>query len=713
MHKIVLGMLFVSYTYAAGEIGSVTAYEDQSMWTALYALAIIGMSSLFLSSYRLKHATRKHKEALRLKDEMNVKHRAILETMSHNIEVSAKGIRRYKEVIKQNDFKSISEDIFKKEMYRFEENETLLLDTTHELIDFLQIQSDSLEIIEEPYKLNNTLNDIYGFISDYIKEYKTELIYDISPDVATELHGDSKRIAQVLRTFLIDMISGAENTLVILKVSSTENEKGQLIFQMHNRDKMMLDEEIKALFSSYAISENYKSKEKLDLYVAYELVKQMGGTLDVKSSQTDGTTYRIELPYKPIKTSLLKSQKSKDKRLLILEDDAQRSQLLLNIMQQHDMKIDCADSQSLVSHMPNFYNYDMVIVNTKLLFLTIVEKLDKVKKEKPLIVIETYNSYEKKFTNKRYQLIDASIQKPLQSEQIYTLLENSFEKNSAKNDHSVEAEKESSPVLKNREGVTVDSFSKFSHMHILIVEDNSMNQKILRGVLRNSGIAITMVNNGQEALDEIQKNSDLDLIFMDTNMPVMDGYEATKKIRETFDKRQLPIVAISAIGFKNDIVKMKKAGANTFLHKPFQLGELFSAFSMFEAQSKGKIKNIDHKLTKYKANVEILDIDKGIKQANSAVFYKELLEEVLANLTELDSSVVKWINKRKDVKTYEFISHALKLSETIGATAFVKILKEMNLLFIHKEEKRLQEYLPLYTKEWNRLKSEIETYLKS
>jgi len=711
MHKILLFMLLISSLYSAQTSSVASPLEEQNMWFALFGLGAIGLLSLLVSSYRLKRIVLKHQELLQLKEDTNIKHQVILETMGQNIEVSAKGIRRYKEVLKKNDFKTISEDFFQEEMNRFEKSETLLLDATHELIDFLQIKSSKLEIVDESYKLNNVLNETYGFISDHIVKYKTELLYDIDPDMSTELQGDSKRISQVLRTFLIDILSSEDSGRVTLHVSSDSEDSNHIIFKLHNKTKKMLNEEINALFSNYTIDESYKSKDKLDLYVAYELVKQMDGSLDVQSNEANGTTYTIVLPYKPIKTSPLKSQKSVNKRLLILEDDEQGSQNLFKIFQQHDLNIDCADSQSLVSHMPDFHDYDIVIVNTKLLFLTIVEKLEKVKKEKSLIVVETYNSYETRYTGKSYQLVDESIQKPFQNEQVYELLEKVFEKKS--DEKTIKTQSKSYAALPKVEGITIESFAKFSNTHVLIVEDNIMNQKLLKGVLRNSGMKVIIVNNGQEALDEIEKNGDFNLVLMDTNMPVMDGYEATEKIRKKYDREQLPIVAISAVGFKNDISKMESAGANTFLHKPFQLGELYSAFSKYATQSKSKVNKIDLKDPKYKGNVDILNIEKGIKYSSSAVFYKELLQEVLTNLNEIDDQFIKWIHKRKDKKSKEFISHALKLAETIGASSFEKILKEMYQLFVYKEENRLSEYLPIYTKEWHKLSKEIEGYLKS
>jgi CheY-like chemotaxis protein len=221
-----------------------------------------------------------------------------------------------------------------------------------------------------------------------------------------------------------------------------------------------------------------------------------------------------------------------------------------------------------------------------------------------------------------------------------------------------------------------------------------------------------MLNNGQEAVKEIEQNKNYDMILMDINMPVMDGVDATKIIRKQYDKEQLPIIAISAVGFEDDILKMQNVGANGYLHKPFQLGELYSAFLMFGINSKNKMDTETLQIPNHTIDSNILNINKGVEQLNSDEKYKEFLQEVLLNLKEIEASVEKWITKRKYKKTKEFISYALKLAEAIGASSFEKILKEMEQLFIDQEEGRITEYVSLYNKEWQRLREEIERYLK-
>jgi len=702
MRKFLLFIGFFSFSYANTLPYGASVQDEQTFWIALFGLALIGIFALFLSSDQIRQINKKHDKMLKVQSEIQQKQQMILEFMSEKIETSTKGIVLHKQVLMQNSFENMTAEFFHEEMERFEESEALLLDATHELIDFLQIKSGNLEIQEETYKLSNMLNETYGFISDAFKKSKTELVYDVDPNVATELKGDSKRIEQVLRTLLTDIFTDVQNSVVSLKVSLVEQDNKKLSFELHNKDKKITQEEIKSLFSSYAL------KEKLDLYIAYELVNQMGGSLSVQSSKDDGTSYKIELPYQPQKASLLLSKKSKGKKVLVVEKEQKVGHIIANILREHKVDVEVYNPQRLKSHMPNFYHYDMVLINTTLFSYTLLDKLKKVRSEKEFQVIELQNIYDKSdFLDADKKAIDTTLQKPLQNEQIFNVLEKLFD--IEKNNRSKNLKFIS---LKETAGVTHNSFTIFSHVYVLIVEDNLINQKILKKVLGDSGMKIIMANNGQEALDEVKKNKELDLVFMDTNMPTMDGYEATKKIREIYDEKQLPIVAISGVGFQNDLAKMASVGANAYLHKPFQIGELYSAFAMYATEEKSKIKNVNCKLSKYKGNKQILDIQKGISSSHTAIFYKEILHEVLVTLKDSDILMDKWSIQREDDKTKVFISDTIRLAEIIGATSFLKTLTEINQLFVFKEGHRLKEYMSLYKKEWDILKKEIEEYLK-
>ena len=268
-------------------------------------------------------------------------------------------------------------------------------------------------------------------------------------------------------------------------------------------------------------------------------------------------------------------------------------------------------------------------------------------------------------------------------------------------------------ALKETKGVNRESLSLFSHATVLIAEDNPMNRKILRGILEPSGMTVICVDNGQEAVNIISKNSEVDLVLMDTDMPVMNGYEATLKIRKMYTAKSLPIIAIAGSGFIDEMEKISEVGVNSYLHKPFKLGELYTAFATYAKEEQLKVKNVANKLKRYEGNAKVLDVKLGIKRSMTAIFYKETLREAQVTLRNYEKEVEYCVVQREDAKLKSILPEIIRLSEVIGAHNYVKILKEIDHLFSFKEEYRLSEYFPYYLKAWKELDEEITEYLKS
>jgi DNA-binding response OmpR family regulator len=198
---------------------------------------------------------------------------------------------------------------------------------------------------------------------------------------------------------------------------------------------------------------------------------------------------------------------------------------------------------------------------------------------------------------------------------------------------------------------------------------------------------------------------------MDTNMPVMDGYEATKQIRKFRSGKMLPIIAIESIGFTHSMHEID--GINAFLHKPFKIGQLYTALMTYTSHKQSTVKHIMHKLSKYEPNNAVLNIKKGISHANTAIFYKEVLLETGITLNHSDNVLESYILKAEYKELKSFMLDTIRLSEIIGATGLRKILIEMMQTFDYKQENKLQDYIPIYKKELTLLKSEISEYLKT
>ena len=137
-------------------------------------------------------------------------------------------------------------------------------------------------------------------------------------------------------------------------------------------------------------------------------------------------------------------------------------------------------------------------------------------------------------------------------------------------------------IMPDTEDADKESFVDFTGFRLLIVEDNLINQKILLGVLRDSGMKIDVANNGQEALDFLlQEKREYDIVLMDISMPVMDGEECTKNIRKHEEFINMPVVAFTAFAMGPEIEEMFNVGVNGYMTKPLNVKKLYTVFARF------------------------------------------------------------------------------------------------------------------------------------
>ena len=249
--------------------------------------------------------------------------------------------------------------------------------------------------------------------------------------------------------------------------------------------------------------------------------------------------------------------------------------------------------------------------------------------------------------------------------------------------------------------IKIDSITSLQGSNILLVEDNQINQEIVLGLLEQNGIIIDIANNGQEAVDKYNKNpSKYELILMDIQMPIMDGYEATKYIREL--NLELPIVALTANAMNEDIQRTRLAGMNDHLNKPIELEKLYKIL----------LKHISKKVDARSLEIEIeeditipifetLDINRGLDHlANSKKLYIKLLTDFKKDYKNLNLDNL-------DEASFKLKIHTLKgLLGTIGATFLYKTTKEL-------DDTQNRDLLPKFYEQLNLVIDELEEKLTS
>lgn len=280
--------------------------------------------------------------------------------------------------------------------------------------------------------------------------------------------------------------------------------------------------------------------------------------------------------------------------------------------------------------------------------------------------------------------------------------------------------------IHDAQGINKSDFIVFRGARLLIVEDNTINQKVILRVLNRSGIKIDMANNGEEAIRYLEhQNGNYDFILMDISMPIMDGYTATRIIRSQEQYDHIPIVSLTSLGLDHEIKKMYDSGMNACLIKPLKIGQLYSVFSLFlKKQNVLDTSHIDYdeedeyeeeyEAIDYIEDISILDTKSGIVYSKgNEVLYIEILKEFLEVYSNNFEQFREYIEKEDYESILALTRDMSGLAGAIGANNMTHLLSEINQLFIYGAQKQLSLYIDGYKKELEYLTNQIQRYIES
>ncbi|QFR43062.1 response regulator [Sulfurimonas xiamenensis] len=230
-------------------------------------------------------------------------------------------------------------------------------------------------------------------------------------------------------------------------------------------------------------------------------------------------------------------------------------------------------------------------------------------------------------------------------------------------DDIIEPENRKKRELIPHSKITKENFSLFKNVKILIAEDNIINQKVITSILSNSGIDITIANNGQEALNILEKESDFSIIFMDAHMPVMDGYQATRMIRKNQNYNHIPIIALSGDTAPEDIKNMLNAGMEAHLEKPIKMDAIYDVLYIYTTGEEEQ----NNSYKSQKVNLK-LDTEKGLEICgDDKNFYLEILNDFISSYCDSADKLQKYINDKNKTDADKMLLDISGVSANIGA----------------------------------------------
>lgn len=591
--------------------------------------------------------------------------------------------------------------------------------TSLDVIEKYRVEMRKIKIENQPFRISGLLHILTNRISDLLQSKRGTLYYDVENEVGRYIIGDNDYIEQVLEILLQNSMALSTDSEISLKISKSNNKL--LVFEVVNKqgflNKTILKEYMNAKRTLSNMSENLNAFIK-----AKKIAEAMNGSLMVKSSWILGTQYSFKIPYYEDTNNRSKQKNLKKfltgKHALFIGKDQYDTQRAQYIFKTFGIIIDNIKLSDFENKKPDIQKYDMAILRSSDIthshisfFRNIYQ--DKESQFKIIIVHELFESEEKIAFSKA--IAHAELYSPTIIGDVEEILYQMFilKSHAVKGINNMEIFDPNAFALKgHNKGIEYD-FEEYKGAYIAIVEDSKVDQRIMRNILDIEGVSLFCMNNGAEMIELLEKK-EIDLIFSDINMPVMDGLTMTKKIREVKKWDEIPIISISSMAFVHEIQEMQVAGMNASIAKPIVPEEVYRALKKFlivtPAMQEQRAKVA--KKINFHYNKEILDIDKGLKEAESEFQYQEILLETMEMLKDTKDPFAQMIYNQEYRAIGEFSKSARALFENIHAPAMIKMFEELIGFVSTKQRVYLTEYIFLYQKNWKNLQTEIERYVE-
>ncbi len=612
---------------------------------------------------------------------------------------------------KLNDKQSI-------ELRNIQDSGQVLFAIVDDLLDFMKIRSNKLDIVQKPFDINELLDLIVRSVLERIEKKDIEVIFDIEKTVPPRIIGDPKRIGQVLTNLLENAIKFTNAGEVKLRVKSLSQTKEnvQLMFEVIDTGIGIPESRLDDIFTPFYQIHNNNSAG-LGLSISKALVEMMGGEILISTELNRGSVFTFVLGLKVLDVEdkrhyRLPDSAYKPRRVLIIDYHDSAAVAMRKLLTYFHNEVDILSQAEMESLAPDLGQYDILFISEKLLTFDLIKQIDPLKKSKALKVVVVGSMLHKtNNSNIVEKLADGRLMKPVNQQNIFDLLVGFYGDElvipmPTKDDKKTLVEPSTPRVVIERtqkKDVKKEDFSIFKGARILVAEDNLINQKVLLGILKNSNIELDIASNGKVAI-EMAHQKEYDLVLMDMNMPVMDGYEATERLKASLNTSGLPVVALSGNTMPDEIKQMHACGLDDRLEKPIKIEALYSVFSKYLEQY---VTEVDVEPINALPN-EFHVYDEALERCGDDVeLYKELVEEFIVLYKNSDALFDEYM-QAKDATALKELSHDIKgVSSNIGAYALANAAQKIN-------ESSLQSTsMPLYVKKYREVLRQTLNVLSS